>query len=376
MAGSPSTVATPAPAATVVLLRPGAAGSEVLLTHRPSTMAFAAGMHVFPGGRVDAADRDPRLADRSVRSAEQAARALGDNLEPSAALALHVAAIRELFEEAGVLLADGRTAPGLLAERRARLLEGESLADALEGIDLRLRTDRLIPIGHWSTPPFMPRRFSTWFFAADLPPGVEPSFVGDEVAAHRWATPHAALEQLATGEVEMWVPTSSTLQHLAASFKGAAGDAAGLAGQIVLLAARPPEIVEDALMVARIVFGAVGGVPGRSGAATLFGREDIVVVDPGDPSEAAIAAINDVVRRRDGSIRAIVLTATHPDQAGGAEILAIPLGIPILVAPGAGRHLPYETREVSDGDRLPTDGDVRVRLGRPGSGRLDVVVRG
>ena len=99
-------IAVPRPAATVVLLRPGEAGLEVLLTHRPSTMAFAAGAHVFPGGRVDPGDADPALAARSVVSATAAAAALGGDLPPATALAAYLAALRELFEEAGVLLAD------------------------------------------------------------------------------------------------------------------------------------------------------------------------------------------------------------------------------------------------------------------------------
>ena len=94
------------PAATVVLLRPGPDGLQALLTHRPTTMAFAADAHVFPGGRVDPADADPSLAARSVVSARDAAAALGGDLAPEVALAAHMAAIRELFEEAGVLLAD------------------------------------------------------------------------------------------------------------------------------------------------------------------------------------------------------------------------------------------------------------------------------
>jgi len=362
--------ATPLPAATVVLLRPGPTGPEVLLTHRPTTMAFAAGMHVFPGGRLDPADADERLEVRSVRGAREAARALGENVSPSEAVALHVAAIRELFEEAGVLLADPPLDGGRGAAARTRLLGGTGLADALDGIDLRLRTDLLAPIGHWTTPPFMPRRFSTWFFAADLPAGAEVSFEGDEVVAHRWVAPARALEQLATGEIDMWVPTSSIIQRLVET---GATNAAELGERLVPGRQRPPRIVEEGPSVVRFAFGAVGALPGREGTATLHGRRELVLEDPGDPSDAALDAIADAVRRRDGVIRAIVLTTTDPDHAAASEAVAIPLEIPILVAPGAGRHLPYTTRELEDGERLPADVDLRVRLGPPGSARLEVV---
>src|SRR5436190_7646672 len=169
----------PAPAATVVLLRPGSEGAEVLLTHRPATMAFGAGLHVFPGGRVDPEDAAPAPTDGAWQAAVAAARDLGDNLPPADALAVHRAALRELREEAGV---------------------------TLDGVE------RLAPIAHWTTPAFMPRRFSTWFFVADLPPDATPTFAADEVAAHRWVTAPTALELMAAGEIAMWVPTTSVLQ--------------------------------------------------------------------------------------------------------------------------------------------------------------------
>jgi glyoxylase-like metal-dependent hydrolase (beta-lactamase superfamily II) len=98
----------------------------------------------------------------------------------------------------------------------------------------------------------------------------------------------------------------------------------------------------------------------------------VVVVDPGDPSEEAMRLIDETVERRGGSIRAVVLTAPDPDHAAGAEMLAIPHEIPVLVAPGAGRRLPYETIELREGNRLPADVPIRVWLGPPGSGRLEL----
>jgi 8-oxo-dGTP pyrophosphatase MutT (NUDIX family) len=334
----------PVPAATVVLLRPGLGGPEVLLIHRPSTMAFGPGLHVFPGGRVDPEDRDPAVLDTRAAggpagAAVAAARVLGGNLAPGDALAVQRAALRELHEEAGVTLA---------------------------GID------RLVPIAHWTTPPFMPRRFSTWFFVADLPPGAVPVFSEDEVAAHRWLTPSAALDQVATGEIAMWVPTTSVLERL---LETGAGTAAAVRERIRFGPTPPPSIDAVSPAVTHLTFGAVGAVPGRVGRGTIVGRRELVLVDPGDPSDAALDAIAAVVDERGGSIRAIVLTATDPDHAAGAEAVAIPLEISILVAPGAGRHLPYATRELADGERLPADIDVRARLEPAGSGRLEIEVR-
>jgi len=338
-APSPAVTATvvPAPAATVVLLRSGPGGPEVLLIHRPETMAFGPGLHVFPGGRVDPEDGAAASADQAPGAAEAAARALGDNVTPDEAIALHRAALRELREEAGI---------------------------ALDGVG------RLAPIGHWTTPRFMPRRFSTWFFVADLPPDAVPVFEPDEVAAHRWLTPAAALDQVASGEIRMWVPTTSVLQRL---IETSATSAAEVADRIRLAPIVPPRIGVEEPDLVRFTFGAVGALPGRSGQAALHGRRELVLVDPGDPSDAAVDLIRATVERRGGSIRAIVLTATDPDHAAGAEALAIPLELPILVAPGAGRHLPYATVELTDGDRLPADVELHVRLGPPGSGRLEIV---
>lgn len=303
-------------------------------------MAFGADLHVFPGGKVDPADAAPEISDRSARSPADAAVALGGNEAPGAALALHVAALRELSEEVGVELGGHR-----------------------------LRTDLLVPIAHWVTPSFMPRRFSTWFFVADLPEGAEPVFEADEVVAHRWVTPSAALEQMASGEIAMWVPTTSVLQRLIES----AGRTASDVGRSIRVGpTAPPRVVATDPGRIRFAFGAAGGLPGRVGESSLIGDRELVLVDPCDPTDAALDVIHAAVERRHGAIRAIVLTRTDPDHAAAAEALAIPLELPILVAPGAGRHLPYETRELGEGDALPCDVDLRVRLGPPGSGHLAV----
>ena len=336
-ASAPAQAPAPAPAATVVLLRAGPDGVKVLLIQRPATMAFGAGLHVFPGVRVDPEDAEPAPPDHPSATAIAAARSLGDNLAPGEALALHRAALRELREEAGI---------------------------SLTGIN------RLVPIAHWTTPAFMPRRFSTWFFVADLPPDSGLVFAADEVAAHRWVTPTQALDQVASGEIQMWVPTTSVLQRL---IEIEAVTAAEVAQRITIGRTPPPRIVAEDPVEVRFAFGAMGGLPGRTGETTLLGARQLVLVDPGDPSDAAVGLIDAVVERRQGAINAIVLTRTDPDHAAAAEAMAYPRKVPILVAPGAGRHLPYATREVGDGERLDTDLSVHVRLGAPGSGRLEIV---
>ena len=349
-------------AATVVLLRPGRAGLEVLLTRRPASMAFAPDMHVFPGGRVDPADADPRLIARSVVSSQDAAAALGGDLEPELAIAAYVAAVREVFEETGVLLADGG-ASRATSQARSALVGGEAdFASVATELDLTLRTDLLVPLSRWVTPPVLPRRFDARFFAAQLPTGARVSFEGDEVAGHAWLTPGAALTSMAAGELAMWIPTSATLQQLrsAASLDEIRDRLApGRLGE--------PRAEVVSPEVTRIVMPAGGGVPGQPIAAYLVGRSRFVLIDPGDPIGPGLELAIATAAERGGTIEAIALTQVAPDHAAGAEGLSEMLGgLPILAGPGAAAWLPYAVETVADGAAL-TVGDVPIRgLHTPG----------
>ena len=357
-----TTDAPPRPAATVVLLRPGPDGPEVLLTLRPASMAFAADLYVFPGGAVDPADADPRLVSRSVLSEAEAAAALGGDLRGDAALARFTAAIRELFEEAGVLLAEPMPSIAAAEEARAALNAGRaSLVDLAEALELRLRTDLLVPISHWTTPPIMARRFDTRFFAAELPAGAEVTFHGDEVAEHRWATPRAALEAMAAGEIGMWVPTSVTLQQL--EHVVAFGE---LRVRLAHGSVAAPRVIGEWPDLRRVVVSGAGGVPGQTVNTYLVGREDVVIVDPGDPSDEAARAIIDTIAAFGGRPALIALTHVDPDHAAGAEGLALRLGIPIVAGPGAGRSLPFDPRELSDGETLAVGETGLTALATPG----------
>ena len=353
-------------ASTVVLMRPGPRGLEVLLTKRPSSMAFAPNVHVFPGGRVDATDADPALHARSVINPAAAAQALGGDLDPPVALAAHVAATRELFEEAGVLLADvagpsgngdGRAAvpaPSLGLARSA-LVGGETTFRAIAvELDLRLRTDLLVPLSRWVTPPILPRRFDARFFAAELPAGARVSFEGGEVEEHAWMTPAAALRAMGDGAIAMWLPTSATLQQL--EHVGSIAEIRdcllpGKLGEI--------EVVTVSPAITRIVMPAGGGVAGQPVCAYLVGYRRHVLIDPGDPTGPSLVRAVSLATARGGTIDAIALTHTGPDHAGGAEALAELLGIPVLGGPGAGRTVPYAVTELPDLETI-AQSDVAV----------------
>jgi 8-oxo-dGTP pyrophosphatase MutT (NUDIX family) len=206
-------------AATVVLLRDGPTGLEAFLLRRVRAMAFAAGMTVFPGGAVDTRDAETEIGWVGPPAAEWTG-ALSAT-EPLAR-ALVCAAVRETFEEAGVLLAgpspdqvcdvDGAEWE---ADRAALEDRGGSLAALLARRGLLLRADLLRPWAHWITPVGEPRRYDTRFFVAALPAGQQTRRASGEADAHGWLSPGAALAEAARGERGLMPPTLLTLEQLA-----------------------------------------------------------------------------------------------------------------------------------------------------------------
>lgn len=208
--------AAPRDAATVVLLRDTADGPQAYLLRRVKAMAFGAGMHVFPGGSVDPADADADIAWAGPSASEWADALLAD--EPRAR-SLVCAAVRETFEECGVLLA-GPAQDELLpdvssdeweAERVALEAREQSLSELLARRHLVLRTDLLRPLAHWITPELEPKRFDTRFFLAALPAGQRARDVGSEADARVWVRPQDALSQ----QLAMMPPTMAMLAELA-----------------------------------------------------------------------------------------------------------------------------------------------------------------
>jgi 8-oxo-dGTP pyrophosphatase MutT (NUDIX family) len=214
----------PVPAATVTLVRDAPRGLEVLMLQRSLSLAFMPGVHVFPGGALDAADDSPALHARCSGLDDAAAsRALG--LERGG-LSYWVAAIREAFEEAGILLAyDARgeivSLNGAAAERyRAhRQALDERRTDFLRFVleeGLRLAVDRLRYFGHWITPVGSPRRYDTRFFLAIAPRGQDVRHDNREAIAHVWVRPGEALELCASEAINMRLPTIKTLERFVA----------------------------------------------------------------------------------------------------------------------------------------------------------------
>jgi 8-oxo-dGTP pyrophosphatase MutT (NUDIX family) len=210
-------------AATVMLVRDGGDGLEVFMLLRTFAAVFAGGMYVFPGGAVDAADRLQDVGDwcDGLTDAEAS-----DLLEvPSGGLGYWIAAIRECFEEAGVLLArhpDGevvRFDDPELEERyrhhRAAVHDGElRLVELCAEEGLRLATDGISYVSHWVTPIGERRRFDTRFFIARAPRAQEPLHDDHETVASLWVRPADALARHARGELAMIPPTLENLRFL------------------------------------------------------------------------------------------------------------------------------------------------------------------
>jgi len=203
------------PASTVVLLRP-AHPFDVFLVQRSDSIAFMGGAHVFPGGRVDAADQIDDIAAASDGMTAAAARMA--DVPPEMAVAYHVAALRELFEEAGVLLARPltSTSEGRLDDYRRDLLAGTTeFAEIIRREHLRLAFDELAYFAHWVTPEIETRRFDTRFFLARAPEGQTPVHDEGETTHSEWLAPLAAIDRCRAGQISLPPPTWTTLSMLA-----------------------------------------------------------------------------------------------------------------------------------------------------------------
>jgi 8-oxo-dGTP pyrophosphatase MutT (NUDIX family) len=260
------TPAAPRDAATVVVLRstqepPEALGGyggsspretsiQVLMLRRPAAMKFAPGAYVFPGGSVDPADYGTEVGWHGPSPAEFGAR-LGASAE--VARALVCAAVRETFEESGVLLAgapDGGplavpAGPAWDADRAALASGALTLAELLSRHGLVLRADLLVPWARWITPEGEPRRFDARFFAAALPDGQQA--VGHEAEAEHmaWLRPADAIGSARAGEISLLPPTATTLNDLVSAVAAGTGLDGILATRRAIEPVCPRLVLED-----------------------------------------------------------------------------------------------------------------------------------
>ncbi len=254
------------PAATVMLLRDGSDGLEVFMLQRTMSAAFARGQYVFPGGKVDDADHGEAFEPicDGLDDADASARMGMDH----GGLAWLVAAIRECFEEAGVLLArpvggndivrfDGVEVEARFNAARHEIHDGtRSLVDLCADEGLLLLTDRIHLVDHWVTPVGERRRFDTRFFVALAPEAQEPLHDDGETIASLWVRPTDALQMWSDGELQMFPPTLASLEFL-----------------------KPHATASDALVAAAAV-----GVPPVVLPRLVFDGDRLIgICRPGDP---------------------------------------------------------------------------------------------
>ena len=335
------------PAATVLLLRDGAQGLEVLMTRRSTKASFAPGAYVFPGGGIDALDAQSHgtAARRTTQSDAQLTEA--------------IAAIRESFEELGVLLArhaDGRWAG---ADDIAALDRQAPFAAQCQALGLQLAADGVFTLARWITDRDLPKRFDVPFLVARMPEGQTPVADEAEQFEPQWVRPHAALERHAAGGFFMIFPTIRTLQRLARFDSAEAVLAACAVSEAPLWTSCPragllngkeARYMEDEMPFGELALVCPDGqiahpldwqseraVPllknvqrltaPNPGVMTGPGTNSYLVGDPAtgyiaiDPGPADTEHLARLWRAAGGDIRMVVCTHSHPDHSPGAAPL-------------------------------------------------------
>lgn len=396
------------PAATLVLTRDTSEGLQVLLLQRTWDAVFMPGYYVFPGGAVD--EQEPLGREHALGPADSEISQTMSVDEGGADYML--AAVRECFEEAGILVAmdaDGAMIGGdhpVRGERQALFSGKRSLAQLCAQHGLAIPLDRLAYLGHWITPPGPPRRFDTRFFVTVAPEGQVASHDGVETIDHVWISPALALEEHRNGERLLGLPTIRTLRVLS-SFDNA--DAvmryahanppepypdqpwpALKKGKPVMLepgspaydeAAKldpegegstraeivPGEPVEIAAGVIRLTAPNPGMMTGPGTNTYLFGHERFTVLDPGPDDKTHIERILELTG---GVIDQVVVTHTHRDHSPATAALKARTGCRVFGLPapdGASQDQTFAPDdEPEHGDLIVTDAGILKAIHTPG----------
>jgi glyoxylase-like metal-dependent hydrolase (beta-lactamase superfamily II)/8-oxo-dGTP pyrophosphatase MutT (NUDIX family) len=346
--------ATIRPAATVVPLRDSDHGLELLVTVRPKTMRFMGGATVFPGGAFAAADSDPRWESASALSAKQAAERL-DGPVPGTALAAHICAMREAFEEVGFIAGSGPLER--LTPDDARTPERFLEACLEHGITLA--TDDLHPGGRFVTPLGSSLRFDALFFAAVAPPGWEPRPDPTEVADCRWITASEALADFAAGRAEMAPPTVEMLQILdghgstTEAIDALSGAKVG-EGEFILRAPVAP--------LTEVILSPNPSLMTGPGTNTyVVGSGPRAIIDPAIDDKPYI----DTLLEAAGEVAVVLVTHRHSDHVGGVAEIVHRTGTTVRAfgsEPAGGE----EVVPVSDGEVIDLPGTILTALHTPG----------
>jgi glyoxylase-like metal-dependent hydrolase (beta-lactamase superfamily II)/8-oxo-dGTP pyrophosphatase MutT (NUDIX family) len=337
---SPKPPVAPKDAAAVILLR-DPQDPKVFWVKRAKTLAFMANYHAFPGGQRDAEDSEtPILNDEGVDD-----------------VVMRVAAIREIFEETGVLIARG--VENLPAERRAALrnelhLNRISFKDLLEREGLILDAKLLTETPRWVTPPTMPRRYDTRFFAAWLPEGQETEIIPGELEEGEWLRPREAIQRWVDGDCVIVTPIFCALQALAD----------GVGDFVLRMHSVSQEERDHFERRVQIRYGFYICAlrtptipPATHTNCYIIGGDEMVIIDPGSPYADQQRMLDEVVDRfiAQGKImREIIITHLHPDHIGGVMHLAEKFNLPVAAHRLTAEAIANEVRV----DRFIEDGEL------------------
>ena len=372
-------IVVPRPAATVILARDTSDGIEVFMMQRTTEVAFAKGMHVFPGGGLDPADHHEEIASLCVGLTDDlASNTLGIE---KGGLAYWIAAIRECFEESGLLLGYRHDDELVqlnehealrLSDLRTALAENKiTFVDVLKAEQFRVATDKIAYFSHWITMPGRPKRYDTRFFVAQAPVGQIAKQDDYETVGQRWVRPADAIEKSRLGEIDLMFPTIKTLESLSrfATVQELLEHArepkpkqlmtprtgTGRNGQPEILVAsdyayaeigkidpqgagtaktyiEPGVPVEIAPSVLRLTAANPGMMTGPGTNSYLIGTQEtgIAVIDPGPPLTEHIDALIKAAR---GPIKWILCTHTHLDHSPAALELKARTGATLFGMP-------------------------------------------
>jgi glyoxylase-like metal-dependent hydrolase (beta-lactamase superfamily II) len=350
----------PLPSAVAVLYRRAGEGVEVFWVKRGKALRFAGGFYAFPGGKLDAADAEVPVRGASGEEA-----------------ALRSAAARELFEETGVLVAEGAQglAPERLGELRRALVAGERRwGEVLTAEGLGLRAEDFRAAGRWVTPPSQPVRFDTRFYLVELPAHARAEWWPGELAEGAWVRPAEALARWADGTALLHPPALHAFQVL-----GAFTDDADARARM----AAPPfcpgyvaQRIEFQQGVRVVALETPTLPPAAHTNAYVLGNGELLIVDPGASDVKQYAKLLSLVSglKAEG-LRplAVVLTHHHGDHVGGALAVKERLGIPLWCHARTADRLDFPVeRLLEDGEVLELAGDVPQRwrvLHTPGHAR-------
>jgi len=330
----------PKDAAAMILLR-DPDDPKVFWVKRAKTMAFMANYHAFPGGQRDAADAEiPILNAENFPDAE-----------------MRVTAIREIFEETGVLIVRG--AERLSAERRAAMRDElhsgkASFKELLESEGLAVDASLVIEAPRWVTPATSPRRYNTRFFSAWLPEGQDTEVVPGELEAGEWLRPKEALQKWIDGDCVIVTPIFTAIQALAEGVSD-------FAERMLSVSQEERDHLERRVQFRYGVFlcplRSPTIPPATHTNCYLVGGDEMVVIDPGSPYPDQQAVLDHVVARfieQGRRFREIIITHLHPDHIGGVTHLAEKFNLPVAAHRLTAEAISGEVRV----DRFIEDGEV------------------